>query len=124
MGFNTGLHIPTVQAVVKCSLRINTRNNINFQKKFKDKIRRDHLPLPVDYYQDKLKRFYRRNANQATSICPFHNEKNPSFSINMRNGMFFCHGCGISGGDIISFHMLFRNLNFLTACKELGVWHE
>ena len=43
----------------------------------------------------------------ATGLCPFHDDRHPSFSVNLRTGAFFCHtpSCGARGGNAISFLM-------------------
>ena len=51
--------------------------------------------------------------------CPFHNEKNPSFSVNEDKGFYHCFGCG-EHGDIISFVMKSENVDFKTAITELA----
>lgn len=112
-----------VIAVVRASKRISRSNNTKKSEKYKRKFNRDLLPSASDYYSKELKRFYRRK-NQATALCPFHNERNPSFSVNLTSGSFLYFSCGISGGDIISFCMKIHNVNFINACKALGVWHE
>ncbi|WP_080747101.1 CHC2 zinc finger domain-containing protein [Comamonas thiooxydans] len=40
----------------------------------------------------------RRGSNFATACCPFHDEKNPSFSVNKVSGSFVCFACGEKGG--------------------------
>ncbi len=52
--------------------------------------------------------------------CPFHNEKTPSFSVNVQKGIFKCFGCG-EGGDAISFLMKINNQNFAEVIKDLAV---
>lgn len=51
--------------------------------------------------------------------CPFHNEKTPSFCVNVQKGIFKCFGCG-EGGDAISFLMKIDNLSFSDVIKELA----
>ncbi len=51
--------------------------------------------------------------------CPFHNEKTPSFSVNVQKGIFKCFGCG-EGGDAISFLMKINNQSFNEVIKDLA----
>ena len=51
--------------------------------------------------------------------CPFHNEKTASFSVNEEKGFYHCFGCG-EHGDIISFLMKIKNLDFKSAITELA----
>ncbi len=44
----------------------------------------------------------RKNGINYNAVCPFHNEKQPSFSINEEKQFFHCFGCGITG-DVIQF---------------------
>ena len=43
----------------------------------------------------------RRSGARWTGLCPFHDEKTPSFSVNPADKLFYCFGCG-KGGDVIS----------------------
>ncbi len=52
-------------------------------------------------------------------LCPFHNEKTPSFSVNPARGIFKCFGCG-KGGDAIGFLMEHENMSWLEAMKWLA----
>ncbi|MCL1986818.1 MAG: DNA primase [Firmicutes bacterium] len=52
-------------------------------------------------------------------LCPFHNEKTPSFSVNSAKQMYHCFGCG-AGGNVVSFVMQSENYNFLDAIKFLA----
>ena len=53
------------------------------------------------------------------ALCPFHNEKTPSFAINKDKQIFKCFGCGESG-DVIGFVMKMENLDFIEAVKMLA----
>ncbi|MEN8198584.1 MAG: DNA primase [Thermodesulfobacteriota bacterium] len=52
-------------------------------------------------------------------LCPFHNEKTPSFSVHPGQQFFHCFGCGASG-DVFEFQMRYHNLDFPTAMRELA----
>ena len=52
-------------------------------------------------------------------LCPFHNEKSPSFSVSPGKQMFDCFGCG-EGGNVFSFLMKYNNLTFQEAVKALA----
>ena len=52
-------------------------------------------------------------------LCPFHNEKTPSFSVNTERQCFHCFGCGV-GGNSISFVMKYENLTFTEAVRQLA----
>ena len=53
------------------------------------------------------------------ALCPFHEEKTPSFNVNPRMGIFKCFGCGV-GGDAIKFLMQHEGLNFREALQNLA----
>ena len=57
------------------------------------------------------------------ALCPFHEEKTPSFSVNPRVQYFKCFGCG-AVGDVISFLQRHEKINFMEALKELSVLAE
>ena len=52
-------------------------------------------------------------------LCPFHNEKTPSFVVSESKQFFYCFGCGASG-DVISFLMKIENIDFQTAISKLA----
>lgn len=52
-------------------------------------------------------------------LCPFHNEKTPSFSVHMSHQFFKCFGCGV-GGDVIKFVMEMERISFVEALKLLS----
>ncbi len=55
-----------------------------------------------------------RRGRSFWGICPFHDEKTPSFSVNSEKGYYYCFGCHV-GGDIFSFVMKFYNIDFRAA---------
>ena len=52
-------------------------------------------------------------------LCPFHNEKSPSFSVSGNKQMFYCFGCG-EGGNVFSFLMKYENMTFSESLKQLA----
>ncbi len=52
-------------------------------------------------------------------LCPFHNEKTPSFSVSGQKQMYYCFGCG-AGGNVITFMMEYENESFAEALKILA----
>jgi len=61
----------------------------------------------------------RRSGARWTGLCPFHDEKTPSFSVNPADKFFYCFGCG-KGGDIISFVRETEQLDFPQAVEWLA----
>jgi DNA primase len=59
------------------------------------------------------------NASEIQVCCPFHNDKNPSMSINTNSGLFHCFGCGVSG-SAIGFVMRYHNIGYSDALKFTG----
>ncbi len=53
------------------------------------------------------------------ALCPFHNEKTPSFAINPTKQYFHCYGCGISG-DIFTFYQNIEKISFYEALVKLA----
>src|SRR5437016_5544975 len=62
----------------------------------------------------------RRRGRDYFGLCPFHVDKNPSFSVNESKQVFYCHGCGESG-DVIDFVRKLDGVNFKDACAALGM---
>lgn len=60
-----------------------------------------------------------RKGSSYFGLCPFHNEKSPSFSVAPQKQMYYCFGCG-EGGNVISFIMKYENYTFLEAVKYLA----
>ena len=60
-------------------------------------------------------RLQKKGANHF-GLCPFHNEKSPSFSVSGGKQMYYCFGCG-AGGDVFGFLMEYENYTFREAVK-------
>ncbi|MGZ4257756.1 MAG: DNA primase [Gaiellaceae bacterium] len=65
----------------------------------------------------------RRSGARWTGLCPFHDEKTPSFSVNPVEKLFHCFGCG-KGGDIITFVRETEQLDFAEAVEWLAERHR
>lgn len=61
----------------------------------------------------------KKNGSSYVGLCPFHNEKSPSFSVSGAKQLYHCFGCGV-GGNVITFVMEYENFTFLEAVKLLG----
>ncbi len=61
----------------------------------------------------------RRQGRTHKGLCPFHNEKTPSFMVYEDTQSFYCFGCG-AGGDAITFTMKIENLDYIEALKFLA----
>lgn len=61
----------------------------------------------------------KRAGSNLNGLCPFHNEKTPSFTVFPATKSFYCFGCG-AGGDVISFIMREENLDYVGALEYLA----
>lgn len=61
----------------------------------------------------------KRDGVDMTGLCPFHNEKTPSFKVSKVKGIFKCFGCGKSG-DVIDFIQEHENKNYIEAIKIIA----
>jgi len=62
----------------------------------------------------------KRSGSAFKALCPFHQEKTPSFMVNPARQIFHCFGCD-TGGDVIRFIMLYEGLPFVESLKKLAV---
>lgn len=60
----------------------------------------------------------KKRGKNFVGLCPFHNEKTPSFTVYPENGSFYCFGCG-AGGEVVSFIRRAENLDFIEAVRFL-----
>ena len=88
------------------------------------------MPIPDEFIQDLKSRSdiadvvgsyvrLKKVGRNLVGLCPFHNEKSPSFSVSAENGFFHCFGCGV-GGDVITFIKKIENLDYVDAVKFLA----
>jgi len=61
----------------------------------------------------------RKSGRNYTGLCPFHQEKTPSFSVSPDKQFFYCFGCG-AGGNAVGFMMDHEHLDFRSAVEELA----
>ncbi|NBO17004.1 MAG: DNA primase, partial [Actinobacteria bacterium] len=77
----------------------------------------DHSPIDdvvADYVQLK-----NAGGGQKKGLCPFHDEKSPSFHVTPSKGFFHCFGCQV-GGDVIAFIMKLEHLTFMETVERLA----
>ena len=60
-----------------------------------------------------------KKGSSYFGLCPFHNEKSPSFSVSRDKQMYYCFGCG-AGGNVFTFLMEYENFTFVEALKFLA----
>ncbi|MGN0406409.1 MAG: DNA primase [Bariatricus sp.] len=60
-----------------------------------------------------------KKGSSYFGLCPFHNEKSPSFSVSRDKQMYYCFGCG-AGGNVFTFIMEYENYSFTEALKFLA----
>jgi len=61
----------------------------------------------------------KRAGSSLTGLCPFHEERSPSFNVTPVRGLYYCFGCG-EGGDVINFVQKVENLSFTEAVERLA----
>jgi len=91
---------------------------MNFSREFPEKLRARILLSDVVSKKVKLK----KTGKDYLGLCPFHNEKTPSFHVNDHKGFYHCFGCQ-AHGDIITFTMEQEKLGFKEAVLKLANDH-
>ena len=71
----------------------------------------------VDVISDYVR--LQKKGSSYFGLCPFHNEKSPSFSVSRQKQMYYCFGCG-AGGNVFTFLMEYENFSFMEAVKFLA----
>ncbi|RLB05696.1 MAG: DNA primase [Deltaproteobacteria bacterium] len=61
----------------------------------------------------------KKAGRNYVGLCPFHADKDPSFTVNEAKGFFYCFGCK-AGGDVVTFIKLYRNCSYYEALQELA----
>jgi len=61
----------------------------------------------------------KKTGSNYMGLCPFHNEKTPSFSVSQSKQMYHCFGCGV-GGNVYTFIMEYENYTFVESLKYLA----
>lgn len=74
---------------------------------------------PIEEVVGKYVNFMKKSSNNLFGLCPFHQEKTPSFSVAPHKGIFYCFGCQ-KGGDVVEFIMQMENLSYQDAYKFLA----
>lgn len=86
-----------------------------FSRDFPDKLR---STIPISVVVGK-KILLKKKGKEYSGLCPFHNEKSPSFTVNDEKGFYHCFGCG-AHGDIIGFVMQNEGLGFKDSVIKLA----
>ena len=77
------------------------------------RVRNDIVEVIGSYVQ------LQKKGGSYLGLCPFHNEKTPSFSVSGAKQMYHCFGCGV-GGNVFTFVMEYENYNFIEALNLLA----
>ncbi|QEK12344.1 DNA primase [Crassaminicella thermophila] len=91
--------------------------SIHFNEELIEKIKtqNDIVDIISKYVQLK------KSGHNYKGLCPFHNEKTPSFMVSNEKQLYHCFGCGESG-DVINFVMKIENLDFIDAVRLMAEW--
>jgi len=80
---------------------------------------RRRVPLLTYLEQQGWKPTAYSERDEVCGLCPLHHDSRPSFYVNRRKNVFYCHGCG-QGGDVIRFVELMHGLDFRAALASIG----
>lgn len=121
--FPPGCDVPlgTIPNFPEFIFRVEHADLVFLNMTFHSNFRRSLLPPPGLYYRREGLKLIGRGEWRST-LCTFHRDRNPSLSVHMLTGGFICHACYAKGGNVLDFHMLRHNLDFVAAAKELGAW--
>ena len=76
------------------------------------------LNIP-DFYRTFIPSLKVNGKPEALGLCPFHDDKTPSLSVNVQTGLFRCFACDAKG-DVFTFYQKYKDTDFPTALKEIG----
>lgn len=96
-------------------LIIGRGNSLQIQESLIERIKEENDIVDIISETVRLK----RAGRNYTGLCPFHHEKTPSFSVSQDKQIYKCFGCG-EAGNVITFLMKSRKLNFIEALKILA----
>lgn len=71
------------------------------------------------FYQGLIPSLKVNGKPEALGLCPFHDDTNPSLSVNVETGLFRCFSCDAKG-DIFTFYQRVKGVDFTTALQEIG----
>lgn len=86
--------------------------------------RTPRLPSPAEFYESVIRGFKASDAQWAWGLCPFHDDRHPSFCMNLESGWYRCHSsnCGATGNSIVGFVCARDGASREEALKHLGGW--
>jgi hypothetical protein len=91
------------------------RDNMAFSQRFLEEIKeRNEIEEVIGQFVP-----LKRAGSNVVGLCPFHNEKTPSFTVFSGTKSFYCFGCG-AGGDVVTFVMKLQNLDYPEAVEYLA----
>jgi DNA primase len=91
-------------------------SSMRFGRQFIDNLR---ARVPISSVISPYVNLKHKSKGDFLGLCPFHNEKSPSFNVSDNKGFYHCFGCG-AHGDIITFIMEHKGLPYVEAVKELA----
>jgi hypothetical protein len=97
--------------------------SISSKPKQTSRFRRDLLPTPAAFWKAHGVTVPDGKGWKMTR-CSFHEDTHASLAVNTESGGFFCHACGVKGGDVLAAYQLLNDCDFVTAAKALGAWDE
>jgi DNA primase len=97
------------------TIKMTRRDNMAFSQRFLEEIKeRNEIEEVIGQFVQ-----LKRAGSNIVGLCPFHNEKTPSFTVFPGTKSFYCFGCG-SGGDVVSFVMKTQNMSYPEAIEYLA----
>ncbi|GJQ48030.1 MAG: AAA family ATPase [Candidatus Kuenenia stuttgartiensis] len=88
------------------------------------KIDKEEIKKRLDktkFYKERIPSLQINGKPEAVGLCPFHNDTNPSLSVNLDTGLYRCYACGAKG-DVFTFYQETNGVDFLTTLEDLAVY--